>query len=161
MKNWSERKYVNNIIALRGMYRMIIGDPDGNPIEEINEQNVVVTAGRAWVLKQIQSSDHNTAQALSHAAVGTSTTAPATSDTGLGSESSRIAVNSFNTAGLTANPPYWQATASWATNQANTTLGEVGLFNSSSGGTMLSRATFATVNKTTSNTFAITYTISA
>ena len=44
-----------------------------------------------------------------------------------------------------------------ATNQANTTLGEAGIFNASGANvqTMLSHVTFATINKTTSNTLAI------
>lgn len=148
-------------IKLRGCYQMLLADKDGNTIEERKVDNVVVTAGRRWVLQQLASSLINTAQSIGYIAVGTGTTAPATSDTGLGSENTRIAINSFSTANLTANPPSWRAEASFATNQANTTLGEVGMFNSSSGGTMLSRATFSTVNKTTSNTFALSYTISA
>ena len=122
---------------------------------------MVVTAGRRWVLQQIQSTNHSTAQNIDYMAVGTSTTAPATSDTTLGSESSRIAINSFTTSNLTSNPPSWRAEASWNTNQANTTLGEVGMFNSSSAGTLLAHATFGTVNKTTSNTLSISYTLSA
>jgi len=150
-----------DIIALRGCFHIQVKDTEGNVVEDLGVQNTVVTAGRRWVLQQINSVDHATAQALTHLAVGTSTTAPATSDTALGNENSRIAINSFVTSNLTSNPPSWQALASWNTNQANTTLGEVGMFNSNSGGTMLARATFSTVNKTTSNTLSITYTISA
>ena len=151
----------DKVIKLRGAYQMILGDANGNVIEERRVDNTVVTAGRRWVLQQIASSLISTAQSIGFIAVGTGTTAPATSDSGLGSETSRIAINSFSSANLTSNPPSWRAEASFATNQANTTLAEVGMFNSSSGGTMLSRSTFTTVNKTTSNTFAISYTISA
>lgn len=151
----------NCTINLRGAYKLVLSDLAGNVVEERIVNNVVVTAGRRWVLQQIASSLILTAQSISFLAVGTGTTAPATSDSALGSENTRIAINSFVTTNMTANPPSWQATASFATNQANTTLGEVGLFNSSSGGTMFSRSTFTTVNKTTSNTFAISYTVSA
>ncbi len=149
-----------DVVKLRGAFRFQLRDPFGNVVQDY-VQNTVVTAGRAWVLKQLESTDHATAQNVSHMAVGTSTAAPATSDTALGSENSRIAINSFTTSNTTANPPSWRAEASWATNQANTTLGEVGMFNSSSGGTLLARATFATINKTTSNTLSISYTLSA
>ncbi len=149
-----------DIIRLRGCFHLQLRNLKGEIVDEI-VHNTVVTAGRRWVLQQLESTDHATAQNLSHMAVGTSTTAPATSDTALGNESSRIAINSFTTSNLTSNPPSWRAEASWNTNQANTTLGEVGMFNSSSGGTMLSRATFPTLNKTTSNTLSISYTISA
>lgn len=151
---------MEDTIQLRGSYEIALKNLRGEVIHKDRVDNVVVTAGRRWVLQQINSSQINTAQSIGYAAVGTSTTAPATSDTGLGSESDRNAINSFNTASLTANPPSWRAEVSWNTNEANTTLGEVGLFNSSSGGTMLSRATFSTINKTTSNTLSISYTIS-
>ena len=151
----------DQVIKLRGCYQMRLGDANGNSLQEISVDNTVVTAGRRWVLQQLASSLINTAQSIGYIAVGTGTTAPATSDTALGSENTRIAINSFVSTNLTSNPPSWQAQASFATNQANTTLGEVGMFNSSSGGTMLSRSTFGTVNKTTSNTFGVSYTISA
>lgn len=149
-----------DFIRLRGCFDIFVRDQSGKTVEHRRVDNVVVTAGRRWVLQQINSSQIATAQSISHMAVGTSTTAPATSDTALGSENSRIAVNAFTTSNLTSNPPSWRAEASWATNQANTTLGEVGILNSSSGGTLLARATFGTINKTTSNTLSVSYTIS-
>lgn len=123
--------------------------------------NVVVTSGRSYVLSRLVSASPQT-DTINAIAVGTSTTAPATGDTLLGSEALRISISSFATAGLTNNPPSWQAQATFATNQANTTLGEAGLFNStvSNVQTMLSHVTYATINKTTSNTLAISYTIS-
>lgn len=135
-------------------------DAVGNLIEERQVDNVVVTAGRRWVLEQINSTNHVANRSFSHIAVGTSTTAPTTANTGLASEAARLAIQNFQTSNLTSNPPSWQAHVSFATDQANTTLGEVGIFNSSSGGTMLARSTFSTIDKTTSNTLSITYTIS-
>lgn len=152
---------MEGFIQLRGSYEIALKNAQtGEVIESQKVDNIVVTAGRRWVLQQINSSGINTAQSIGYGAVGTSTTAPSTANTSLAGESTRVAINSFNTANLTANPPSWRAEVSFATNEANTTLGEVGLFNSSSGGTMLSRATFSTINKTTSNTLAISYTIS-
>ena len=151
---------MEDVIHLRGALDIILGDSKGNPLESIHIDNTVVTAGRRWVLQQLNSSQISTNLTIGYVAVGTSTTAPATSDTVLGSEQDRNAVNNYTTSNLTSNPPSWRAECSWATNEANTTLGEAGMFNSSSGGTMFSRATFATVNKTTSNTLAISWTVS-
>lgn len=151
---------MQDVIRMRGCLEIALNDASGREIERHKFENLIVTAGRRWVLQQIASSEHNTAQAISYMAVGTGTAAPATSDTSLGSESSRLAVNNFTTSNLTSNPPSWRAEVSWATNQANTTLGEVALFNSSAGGTMLGRAVFpSTINKTTSNTLSISYTV--
>lgn len=139
---------------------MILGDLDGNALQEMNFQNLLVTIGRSWVLGQLESINIQTAQTITYLAVGSSTTAPTTSDTTLGLEVTRLAIGTFSTTGLTANPPSWQAQVSFATNQANTTLAECGLFNSSAGGTMLAHATFASFVKATSNTLNISYTIS-
>jgi len=123
--------------------------------------NTVVTTGRSYVLSRIISAAPQT-DTINSIAVGTSTTAPASTDTILGSEALRISISSFATSGLTNSPPSWQAQCTFATNQANTTLGEAGLFNATGANvqTMLSHVTFSTINKTTSNTLAISYTIS-
>lgn len=149
-----------DFIRMRGSIRMILGDLDGNALQEMNFQNLLVTIGRSWVLGQLESINIQTAQTITYLAVGSSTTAPTTSDTTLGLEVTRLAIGTFSTTGLTANPPSWQAQVSFATNQANTTLAECGLFNSSAGGTMLAHATFASFVKATSNTLNISYTIS-
>jgi len=152
-------KGLGDPIYMRGSIEAQLRDArSGRVVEHRFHHNVVVTSGRAWVLSRIMSGgDANT---ISYIAVGTSTTAPTTGDTALGSEAYRAAVGTFVTTNLTSNPPSWIAETSYATNVANTTLGETGLFNSSSGGTMLAHATFSTINKTTSNTLQINYTIS-
>jgi len=149
-----------DVIKMRGSIRMILGDMDGNVIKEIIHDNLLVTAGRAWAIGQLESVNIQTAQTISYLAIGSGTNAPTTADTGLNNEVTRIAIGTFSTTALTANPPSWQAQCSFATNQANTTLAEVGLFNSSSGGTMLAHATYASFVKATSNTLNISYTIS-
>jgi hypothetical protein len=151
---------MQDVIKLRGCLEIALRNANGEVTDYRKIDNTIVTVGRRWVLQQIASSDINTAQSIGFMAVGTGTAAPATGDTALGSESSRLAINSFTTSNLTSNPPSWRAEASWATNLANTTLGEVGLFVASAAGTMLGRATFSTINKTTSNTLSISYTVS-
>jgi len=150
---------MKDTIKLRGYIELEIRSVFDNSVVRREKHNIIVTAGRRWVLQQIASSEIQTAQSISHMAVGTGTAAPATSDTGLQNEASRKGIGTFTTTNLTSNPPSWRAEVSWATNEANTTIGEAGLFNSSSGGTMLGRATFSTLNKTTSNTMSISYTV--
>jgi len=154
----SKHVSLGDAIRLRGSIEVQLQGVNGHVDERRFVHNTVVTSGRAWVLQRIRSGgDTNT---IGFCAVGTSTTAPTTGDTALGSESTRKAIGTFDTTNVTSNPPSWVAQTSFATNEANTTLGETGLFNSSSGGTMLAHATFATINKTTSNTLQINYTIS-
>lgn len=153
-------------IHLRGCYEIALIGPHEEVLEYRKVDNVVVTSGRSYVLSRIQSSTPQT-DVINAIEVGTSTTAPATSDTGLNAtfastNSGRLAIATFVTGGLTNNPPSWQAQVTFATNQANTTLGEAGIFNATGYGsqTMLSHVTFATINKTNTNTLAISYTIS-
>jgi hypothetical protein len=150
-------------IKLRGSLRIALRDLEGKILQERLIENTVVTQGRSWVLGQLETVNQVTAQAIGFLAIGTSTTSPATSDTLLGSEITRVAVGTWVTSTLTANPPSWQAQASFASNVANTTLGECGLFNTSAANaaTMLAHATFTSFSKTTSNTLTISYTISA
>lgn len=153
-----------DVIKMRGCIELqLLNAETGEPIEGSYRRidNVVVTSGRRYVLSRILSASPQT-DTINAIAVGTSTTAPVTGDTLLGSEALRISISSFDTSGLGSNPPSWQAQCTFATNQANTTLGEAGLFNSTSANvqTMLSHVTFSTINKTTSNTLAISYTIS-
>jgi len=154
---------IGGVVVLRGSLRIALRDLEGKILQERLIENTVVTQGRSWVLGQLQTVNQLTAQAIGWLAIGTSTTAPATSDTTLGSEITRVAVGTWVTSTLTANPPSWQAQASFASNVGNTTLGECGLFNTSGANlaTMLGHATFTSFSKTTSNTLTISYTISA
>lgn len=149
----------NDVLLLRGCIEMQLLDArDNTPVGERKSLNTVVTAGRLWVLNKLQTAGAST-QSLSHMAVGTSATAPATGDTALTGENLRKAVGT-QTLSTTQNPPYISNEVLFATNEANTTLKEAGLFNSSSGGTMLSHVTFADIVKSTSNTLSITFSIS-
>lgn len=153
---------LQDYVKLRGCLEVALLDAKTNrEVARTKIDNVVVTSGRSYVLSRLLSVSPQT-DVMNSIAVGTSTTAPASTDTLLGSEALRIAIASFVTSGLTNSPPSWQAQCTFATNQANTTLGEAGLFNASGANvqTMLSHVTFATINKTTSNTLAISYTIS-
>jgi hypothetical protein len=151
---------IQDFIRMRGSIRMVLGDMDGQVLKELTFENLLVTVGRSWVLGQLESVNLITSQSISYLAIGSGTQAPTTGDSALNNEVTRLSIGSFLTTGLTNNPPSWQAQVSFATNQANTTLAEVGLFNSSSGGTMLAHATFGSFVKATSNTLNISYTVS-
>ena len=153
---------ISGVIALRGSLRIALRDLDGKILEERLINNLVVTQGRSWVLGQLQTVNQVTSQAIGWLAIGTSTVAPTTADVLLGSEVTRVAIGTWVTSTLAANPPNWQAQASFASNVGNTTLAEVGLFNASAANasTMLGHATFTSFSKTTSNTLTISYTIS-
>ena len=152
---------MNDVVNLRGHIELELSDIFGRIVDKRTIDNTVVTAGKRWVLQQLASSEIDTSESLTHLAIGTGTAAPATSDTGLVSETTRKAIGTFTTSNLTSNPPSWRAEVSYSTAEGNTTLAEGGIFNSSAAGTMLGRATFSTMNKTTTANLTVRYTISA
>lgn len=158
----TEQTDLKGVIQLRGSLRIALRDLEGKILQERLVNNLVVTQGRSWVLGQLQSNNIQTNQVIGWLAIGTASAAPTTADVLLGSEVTRIAIGTWVTSTLSANPPNWQAQASFASNIGNTTLAEVGLFNVSSANsaTMLGHATFTSFSKTTSNTLTISYTIS-
>lgn len=157
---------VDDFIKLRGCIELgVYNAANGELVDYRRIDNTIVTAGRRWVLEKIGSFSNQT-NSINAIAVGTSTTAPATSDTALGSEITatvgRLTIGTFTTTNLTSSTPSWRAEVQFATDQSTGTLGEAALFNTSSAtaGTMLSRVTFSTISKATSNTLSISYTIS-
>lgn len=151
---------MQDFIKLRGAFQIALYDLDGKELKKQLVNNTVVLIGRAWVLKQLISSQHVTGQNVSYMGVGSGLVAPTTADTDLGGAVTRRALDSVDSTNVTANPPNWSAQCTFATNEANTTLGEVAIFNSNSMGTMLARATFASFVKATSNTLGISYILS-
>lgn len=151
----------DNILRFVGSIEMQMADSYGRPIGPVMfVNNMVVDAGRAWIGAKVQSSSPPS-NTISHLAVGTSQIASVNTMTSLVGEVFRIAIASMITATLTGTAPYWQALGTFATSDANTTLAEFGLFNSSSGGTMIARAVLATtISKSSTQTLNYTYTVS-
>ncbi len=154
-------KAQEEFIPMRGCIEVaLLNARDGSVIARRRVENAIVTQGRAWVLAHMLSGQAISTQSLQELALGADTTAPTTSDTALGDEVARTAVATWDLAGTTATIPFFRAIGQYGTGQANTTLAELGLFNSNIGGTMLGHATFGTLDKATSNTLGVTYTIS-
>lgn len=122
--------------------------------------NSPATEGLAWLWLHALSGLGATSQVIGYLGIGTDSTAPATGDTGLGSEVTRKAIASFATSGMTATDgPYFEAQVDFATDEGNTTLAEAALFNSSAGGTMICHGTYATTAKTTDYVLGVSYVV--
>lgn len=135
-------------LKLTGHVTVAIND---EVVQEI--PNLVVTAGKGYVASRMKDT---TAGAMSHMAVGTDSTAAAAGDTALGSESGRVALTSST---VSANVITYVATFPAGT--ATAALTEAAILNASSGGTMLCRTVYATVNKGSSDAMTITWSITA
>lgn len=122
-----------------------------NDEKVLEVDNLVVTTGKNFVASRMKDT---TDAAMSHMAIGTGSTAAAAGDTALGSESARTALTSTT---VTNNEIVY--VDNFAAGSGTGAITEAGIFNASSGGTMLCRTVFATVNKGASDSMSITWTV--
>ena len=94
------------------------------------------------------------ATAMSHMAIGTGSTAPAAGNTALGSESNRQSLASTNVSG--ADVTY---ACTFGAGNGTGAITEAGIFNASSGGTMLCRTTFSVINKGANDTLSVSWVV--
>ena len=137
---------LNDGLKLTGKLTIALND---EIVQEV--PNLVVTAGKEYVASRIKDA---TATAMSHMAIGTGSPAAAASQTALGSESARTGLTSTTVSG--ADIVYVDTFAAGTGTGAIT---EAGIFNASSGGTMLCRTVFSVVNKGASDAMTITWTV--
>ncbi len=136
---------LNDGLKLTGKLSIAIND---EVVKEV--PNLVVTAGKNYVADRIK----NNSTVMSHMAIGTGSTAAAAGDTALGSQTARTALTSTT---VTDNEIVYVDT--FAAGTGTGAITEAGIFNASSGGTMLCRTVFSVVNKGASDAMTITWTV--
>ena len=136
---------LNDGLKLTGKLSIAIND---EVVQEV--PNLVVTAGKNYVADRIK----NNSTVMSHMAIGTGSTAAAAGDTALGSQTARTALTSTT---VTNNEIVYVDTFPAGTGTGAIT--EAGIFNASSGGTMLCRTVFSVVNKGANDAMTITWTV--
>jgi hypothetical protein len=87
-------------------------------------------------------------------AIGTGTTSPGAGDTALGTQTGRVSLS-----GSVVSTNTITYTATFPAGTGDGAITEAGVFNASSGGTMLCRTTFPVVNKQSGDTIAITWVV--
>ena len=142
---------MNESLKATGQVSVEIFDPSGSLKEKIHIPNLVVTTGRDYIARRMANTDD---AVMSHMATGTDNTTPALSDTTLGTENGRVALDSTAVAN---NVVTYQAT--FAPGTSTGALVEAAVLNASSAGTMLCRTTFDVVNKAAADTMVITWAI--
>ena len=126
----------------------------GRVVKVVRVSNLVVDVGKAEVAKLI--GGLSTAS-FGYMAVGTGTTPPAGSDTGLEAEVMRVAsTNSSDTVNTPNDTIVFTGTFSFSQSYAIT---EAGIFNASTGGVMLSRVTFSALNVVAGDQLVLTWKI--
>jgi hypothetical protein len=140
-------------IRPKGRLHVAIRDERGLLKEELTTSNLVVNDGLYHIANQLAGQSE---AAMSHMAIGTGTTPPAPSDTALGSELDRNALTS-KTQGSGGDANKVTYVADWAAGDGTGAITEAAVFNSSSAGDMLCRATFPVKNKGANDTMTLTW----
>lgn len=138
-------------ITVTGKLNVILVDEMGIVKEEHDFDNLVVTAGKGYIASRMKDA---TATAMSHMAIGTGTTAAAVGQTTLTSEANRQTLTSTN-----VNAAAVTYSATFGAGNGTGAITEAGLFNASSGGTMLCRTVFSVINKGAADTLTVSWTV--
>lgn len=141
-------------IKLKGQLGIVLTGPDGIVKNEIVVPNLVVDAGLAYIASRMKDA---TATAMSHMAVGTSSTAAADAQTALVTESARVALTSTTLVTTAVSNDSVQYVASFPAGTGTGALTEAGIFNAASSGTMLCRTVFSVINKGALDSLTITW----
>ena len=133
-------------LAMKGHLTIAL---NGETVQEV--PNLVVTTGKNYVASRMKDT---TAAAMSHMAIGSGSTAAAASDTALGNELDRQALTS-----TTVNNNTITYVATFGAGDGTGAVTEAGLFNASSGGSLLCRTVFSVVNKSSTDSMTITWVV--
>lgn len=142
---------MNDGLKLRGDVALVLRDKNGNVKDERKIKNLIVNTGLNFICDRMK----NDETAMSHMALGSGSTAAAAGDTTLGTQlGSREALDSDTVSSNTIT-----YTSSFEAGDATGAVTEAGIFNATSGGTMLCRTVFAVVNKSADDSLSVTWTI--
>ena len=143
---------MKDTLKLKGRVNLKLIGPDGGIKDERDIDNLVVTAGLNHIASRIKDA---TATAMTHYGVGTGSTAAAAGDTDMETAlGSRVTLTSTT---VTDNEVAY--VADFGAGVSTGAITEAGVFNASTGGTMLARVVFSTINKAADDTLQITHTI--
>tara|TARA_X000001316_G_scaffold12134_2_gene5729 strand:+ start:9354 stop:9779 length:426 start_codon:yes stop_codon:yes gene_type:complete len=137
---------INDNFKLKGKLSIALNN---EVVQEVD--NLVVTDGKEFVASRMKDATTN---AMSHMAIGTGSTAAAAGDSALGTQAARVALTSTTVTGTEI-----AYVATFGAGTGTGAITEAGLFNASSAGVMLCRTVFSVVNKGSSDSMTITWTV--
>ena len=155
-RDW--RRMEQGVIApgfhLHGHFDGVLYDANGKVIDEVSKGNLIVNAGFDLIADALGKSTSRPA-VISYIGVGTSSTAPSAGQTALVTQTgSRVSASYAHTGGTKV----FTMTGTFNPGASTGALVESGVFNASSGGSMLDRVTFSVVNKGANDTLTTTFT---
>jgi len=138
-------------INIKGNLEVILLDETGKQKDYRKVNNLVVAVGKDTIASRMIG---NTTAIMSHMAVGSSDTAATTSQTALGSELGRVALDVTTRSANTIT-----YTATFAAGTGTGVLAEAGILNASSSGNLLCRTTFGGITKASGDTVVIVWNV--
>jgi Phage tail-collar fibre protein len=144
----------NDAIRIVGQLDIVLRDQRGRIKARRRVKNLVTTIGKGVIANRMLAGP--TLGAMTHMAVGTGGTAPATGDTQLQAEvvGSRTALTS-----ATNNNNVTTYVCTFPAGVGSGALQEAGLFNAVSVGQMQNRSTYAAITKDPTDSLSITWTV--
>ena len=138
---------------LKGQLEIVLRDRNGKIKERRKERNLIVNTGLNAILDRLVGTSE---AVMSHMGLGSSSTAAAAGQTALVSQlGSREAIDSSTVTGSSV-----AYVCTFEAGDATGTITEAGIFNASSGGTMLCRSVFSSITKGANDSLNVTWTIS-
>jgi hypothetical protein len=145
----------NEHTGFKGTLKIDHFDGDGNLLASFTKDNLIVNTGLSYFAARNAS---NTTGAVSHMGMGSGSVAPAAANTTLGTELGRVVTaNSISTTTVANDTAVF--TSTFGAGVATGAIQEAGLFNAASAGIMVSRITFAVINKGASDSITATWSI--
>jgi hypothetical protein len=142
---------MNESLKATGQLTIRLLDKDGQLKSAHYVNNLVVSSGLAFISNRMANTDD---AVMSHMAIGSGSTGAGASDTALGSELTRVALTS-----ATVSNSSITYIGTFNAGIGTGAVSEAGIFNASTGGTMLCRTTFSTLNKQDDDSLQIEWTV--
>jgi len=143
---------LNDTLKLTGRVGIVVRDKNGNVKETRDEKNLVVDAGLDFIASRMKDT---TDDAMTHMALGTGTTAAAADDTDV----ETIAGSRETLDSTTVTDNTIKYVCNFEANDVTGAITEAGIFNASTGGSMLCRVVFSAVNLTSTDSISVDWTI--
>ena len=143
---------LNSDIKITGKLTIKKFNSNNELVQEVEVPNLIVTAGKNYIANRLTSSSP---VIMSHMAIGSGSGSPQLTQTTLATELGRSALTSSTLTG--ANILYLGV---FGPGVGTGDIVEAGIFNGSSTGTMLCRTVFSVINKSATDSIAISWTVS-
>ncbi len=142
---------MEDFLKASGELEITLKDEFGNIKESRKVPNLVVTVGKTFIASRMVGTSATT---MSHMAIGTSNTSPASADTTLGAEVARVTLSAATSANNVVS-----YSATFAAGTGTGAIVEAGVLNAGTVGTLLCRTTFAVINKGVNDTLTINWNV--